>query len=81
MRSSCKAFFFSISDGGGVPIGGGAILGLVDIGFYKKVSRASQGKQVSKQHFSVASASTLTSRFLPCVSSRPNFLWCSNVEA
>jgi hypothetical protein len=37
MRSSCKAFSQLVIKGRG-PIGGGAILGLVSLGFYKKAS-------------------------------------------
>jgi hypothetical protein len=57
----------------------GAILGLV-----KKASWASQGKQASKQHPSMACASAPAPRFLLCVSSSPDFLGdeqqCGNVS-
>jgi hypothetical protein len=40
----------------------------------KTASRANQGKQASKQHSSMASASAPVSRFLPCWSSCLDFL-------
>ena len=44
-------------------------------GFYKKARWASQGKQASKLHPSMASESAPASKFLPCVSFSPDFLW------
>jgi hypothetical protein len=46
----------------------GAIPGLVVMGFYRKPA-----EQASKQHPSMASASVPASRFLPCLSSCPDF--------
>lgn len=40
----------------------------------EKTDCASQEQQASKQHPSVASASVPASRFLPCLSSCPDFL-------
>jgi hypothetical protein len=50
---------------------GGAIPGLVVLGSIRK-----QAEQASKQHLSMASASAPASRFLPCLSSCPDFLQC-----
>jgi hypothetical protein len=66
---------FSISDQGGKAHCGWCHPWAGSLGFYKKASWASQGKQASKQYPSVASVSTPASRFLPCVSSSPDFLW------
>jgi hypothetical protein len=73
MRSGCKAFYQLVMGGGGPcelchPWAGSP-------GFYKKANWATQGRQASKQHLSMASASAPASRFLPCVSSFPDFLW------
>jgi hypothetical protein len=44
-------------------------------GFYKKAAeQAMDGEQASKPNPSMASASAPGSRFLPCVSSCPDFL-------
>jgi hypothetical protein len=56
MRSSCKAFSQLVIQGDR-PIVGGAIPWDGSPGFYKKVSRASQGKQASREHPSMASVS------------------------
>jgi hypothetical protein len=56
MRSNCKAFF-SISDQGGEAPCGWDHLWVGSLGFYKRASWASQGKQASKEHPSMASAS------------------------
>ena len=42
--------------------------------FYKTASWVNQRKQASKQHLSVAFVSAPASRFLPCLSSCPDFL-------
>jgi hypothetical protein len=53
MRFSCKAFSQLVIKMGG-PIVGGAVPGLVVLGFYKKAGWASQGRQASKEHPSTA---------------------------
>jgi hypothetical protein len=72
MRSSCKAFSQLVIKSGR------AHYGLChpwagSPGFYKKTSWASQRKQASKQHPSMASVSDPASKFLPCVNSSPDF--------
>jgi hypothetical protein len=56
MGSSCGTFSQLVIKKGGSLVGG-AISGLVVLGFYKKASWASQGKQASKKNPSMASAS------------------------
>jgi hypothetical protein len=53
---------------------GGAILEQVVLGAIKKAGSAIYGKQASKQHSSMASASAPDSRFLPRLSFCPDFL-------
>jgi hypothetical protein len=60
----------------GNPIIGGAIPGLVVLGSIRKqAEQAMHREQAIKQYFSLVSASALDSRFLPCLSSCPDFLW------
>ena len=51
---------------------GATISGLVILG--SNGMQVGHGEQASKQHPSVASLSAPTSRFLPCLSSCPNFI-------
>jgi hypothetical protein len=73
MRSRCKAFSQLVIKGGMAHCGechswaGG-------LWFYKNASWASQGKQSSKPHPTMASASAPASKFLTCVSSCPDCL-------
>jgi hypothetical protein len=54
---------------------GGAIHGLVVLGSIgEKAEQARGSKPVSKEHPSMASAS-ISSCFLTCLSSSPDFLW------
>jgi hypothetical protein len=55
MRSSSGAFY-QLAIKGEAPLVGGTIPRLVVLGFYKRAGLASQGKQVSKEHHSMASA-------------------------
>ena len=54
---------------------GGAISGLVVLGSIRKENEQAMRMLASKQHHSMASVSALVSRFLPCLSSCPYFLW------
>jgi hypothetical protein len=73
MRSSCKAFSqLVIKAGRAQPIVSGAIPGMMVLGSIRK--QAEQGRG-SKPVSSMASASAPASKFLPCVSSYPDFLW------
>jgi hypothetical protein len=56
MRYNCKAFSQLVIKGGKAPCGWDH-LWAGSLGFYKKAGLASQGKQVSKEHPSMASAS------------------------
>jgi hypothetical protein len=74
MRSNCKAFSQLVIKGRRVHCRW-CYSWTGRPGLYKKASWASQGKQSSKQHPSMASVSAPTSKFLPCVRSSPDFLW------
>jgi hypothetical protein len=70
MRSNCKAFSQLVIKGGG-PIVGGAIPGLVVLGsIRKKVEQARGSKPVTSLH-----GLCISSCFLTCLSSSPDFLW------
>jgi hypothetical protein len=56
MRYNCKAFSQLVIKGEG-PLVGGTISGLGCLGFYKRAGWASQRRQASKEHPSMASAS------------------------
>jgi hypothetical protein len=74
MRSSCKAFSQLVIKGGRARCGW-SHLWSGSPGFYKKANWASQRKQARRQHPSMASASAPAFKFLPYVSSCPDFLW------
>jgi hypothetical protein len=74
MRSSCKAFSQWVIKGEGAH-SGWCHPWIGSPGFYKKANWASQGQESTKQHPSMASASAPASKFLPCVSSSPDFHW------
>jgi hypothetical protein len=67
MRSSCGAFSWLVTKGGG-PIVGGAIPGLVVLG---SIGRQAEQARGSKP----VSGLCISSCFLPCLSSSPDFLW------
>ena len=73
MRSSCKALSQLVIRGQDLVHCGRCHPWAGSPGFYKKASWAIQGKQFSKQHPSMASALAPASKFLPCVSSSPDF--------
>ena len=75
MRSSCKASSQFMVKWGGLFHCGWCHFWAGSPWFYWKASWASQGKQSSKQHPSMTSASAPASKFLPCVSSYTDFLW------
>ena len=52
----------------------GDIPGLVVLGSLKKAGCVSYNEQASKEHPSMVSASAPASKFLPCLSSCPDFL-------
>ena len=56
------------------PIVGGTIIGLVVLNSTRKQAEQASEEQASKQHSSMASALAPAFRFLPCLSSRPDFL-------
>jgi hypothetical protein len=48
--------------------------------FYKKAGSTNQEEQTSKQHLSMTSVSAPASRFLLCLSSRPDILQMVNTD-
>ena len=56
MRPSCGAFSQLVIKGGG-PTMGGAIPGLLVLGSIREQAEQARGKQASKKHLSMASAS------------------------
>jgi hypothetical protein len=69
-RSSCKTFF-SISDEGGGPLVGGAISGLVVLGSIREQAEQARG---NKPVSNIPSWLCISSCFLTCLSSSPDFL-------
>jgi hypothetical protein len=53
----------------------GAILGLLVLDSITKQTEQAKENQASAQHSSIASVSSPATKFLPCVSSCPDFLW------
>nr|XP_048282919.1 leukocyte immunoglobulin-like receptor subfamily A member 2 [Myodes glareolus] len=74
MRSSCNAFSQVVINRGGPTHGGWCHDWAGGEKFYKKTSQASQGKQISQQHLSMASTSAPASSILPCIYNEKPFL-------
>lgn len=72
MRSCRKAFSQLVINEGDMV--GGAIPELVVLDFIRKQAEQARGKQASKQHSSIASASASISVILLCLSFCPDFL-------
>jgi len=71
MRPSCKAFSQLVIKAGG-PLVGGAVPGLVVLGSVREQAEQARG---ASQEVTSLHGLCISSCFLPCMSSSPDFLW------